>query len=503
MSIVTLDGLSNLSNADVGGKAANLNQMVKAGFKVPPAFTALVSNCFMRDFSNGEKYDEHSNFAYSLDSHIRYLAQNSGLGWGTTNSKPPLIVSVRSGAPISMPGMMDTILNIGLTLDNLDNFVEYYKATPEFGLDCYRRLIQMYGVTVKGIAPKRFSDIYDAATVFWGSDLPVQGLEHVINLFDDVYIEETGEQFPTSPKIQLLESCNAVFSSWFGEKAYKYREIEGIDHKMGTSATVQRMVFGNLNPQSATGVVFTHNPSSGVKQWYGDYRKLAQGEDVVAGTHDVQPINDILHDKDLAVAGKALQAGIGKLYQKHRDILDVEFTIENGELWFLQWRIAKRSRNASVRTILDMNREGEISVEEATQRFIKLLPASDLGAQDPGSLAFVGKGLGATDNCVVGKIATNHEQADAYFAAKEAYIYVAKDTAPDDVPQMKNAVGILTSKGGGVCHAVVIARSWDISCVVGFKEITDVTDEGFVCKGQTYESGNLIKINGKTGEVWM
>lgn len=482
----------------VGGKAANLAKMYEMNLPVPNAFVCPTNYCFKRDFSRGEKYDRFGAFDYRLSSNIRWLADETGKSW-CSDIGTPLIVSVRSGAPISMPGMMDTVLNIGLTKQNLKRFVESLNASEEFGYDCYRRLVQMYGVTVKGIDPKKFSEIYDAAKIYY-VNLDLEAYITLVEIFETIYEEETGEKFPEDPNVQLLEAANAVYSSWYSEKAKNYRKIENIAESLGTAVTVQEMVFGNLDA-SATGVVFTHNPNTGEKGIYGDFLTKAQGEDVVAGTHKVSPISEIFEDPELLDPARELQVVMGKLFNKEREILDIEFTIERGKLYVLQYRVAKRSQRASVRNLLEMNKEGLISSAEATEKFLALLPQVNAGSDDPGNLSLLGKGIGATENTVVGRIAIGHDDAEKFAEAGEPYIYVATETNPEDSLQMKNSVGILTAVGGKLSHAAVVARGWDKSCVVSFEGM--VVEEGsFTYKDITYSSGSWIKINGSTGEVW-
>lgn len=487
----------------VGGKASNISKMLDMGMPVPLAFTADTSHTFKKDFANGEKYKAGSGFAQELHSYIRWLASECGCSWNTEYGKP-LIVSVRSGAPISMPGMMDTILNVGLTKRNMDHFIKEYGATRKFALDCYRRLIQMYATTVNGVDAQHFNEVYDAANLYYGGELTEEAYELVVNLFEQIYEKNVGEKFPDDPGVQLLEAANAVFSSWFSEKARAYRDIEGISDKLGTSVTVQQMVFGNLE-RSATGVVFTHNPNTGEKGIYGDYLTNAQGEDVVAGTHKVYPIKDIFKDPSLITPAKKLQALMAKLLDKEKDILDIEFTIERGELYLLQYRVAKRSQRASVRTIIDMAREGDITPTVATERFLELLPKTDSGSDDPGNLSYIGKGIGATEGTVVGRIAIGHEKADEFAAAGEPYVYVAMETNPEDSIQMKNSVGILTALGGKLSHAAVVARGWNKTCVVSLADMeTELVDGQWVMEhnGLVYPNGAWIKIDGSSGEVW-
>lgn len=484
----------------VGGKAANISKMLQMGLPVPLAFTADTTHTFDRDFAEGEKFEVGSFFQDRLYSHIRWLAQETGCTWNNDHGRP-LIVSVRSGAPISMPGMMDTILNVGLTKRNMELFIKENNASRSFALDCYRRLIQMFATTVKGVDPKHFSTIYDASNVYYGQDFTEEVYELIVSFYEKIYLEQVGEPFPDDPNVQLLDSCNAVFASWFSDKAKSYRSIEDISEKLGTSVTVQQMVFGNLE-RSATGVVFTHNPNSGEKGIYGDYLTGAQGEDVVAGTHKVIPINQIFKDPELSAPAKKLQAMMAKLLDQEKDILDIEFTIERGNLFLLQYRVAKRSQRASVRTIIDMAREGEITSATATERFLNLLPKAEAGSDDPGNLKFIGTGIGATEGTVVGRIAIGHEQADKFAEEREPYIYVAMETNPEDSIQMKNSVGILTALGGKLSHAAVVARGWGKSCVVSLEGMEINCDDELVHNDIVYPNGSWIKINGSSGEVW-
>ena len=484
----------------VGGKAANISKMLNMGLPVPLGFTADTQHTFQIDFEKGERFTEGSYFATRLNSYVRWLAQETDCSWNNEGGKP-LIVSVRSGAPVSMPGMMDTILNVGLTKRNMDHFIETNGATKTFALDCYRRLIHMFATTVKGVDAKHFSTIYDAANIYYREDFTEEVYELIVSMYEKIYEEQVGEPFPDDPNVQLLESCNAVFSSWFSDKAKSYRSIEDISDKLGTSVTVQQMVFGNLE-RSATGVVFTHNPNTGEKGIYGDYLTNAQGEDVVAGTHKVMPIKDIFKDPELVTPAKKLQAVMARLLDEEKDILDIEFTIERGELYLLQYRVAKRSQRASVRTIIDMAREGEITATTATEKFLKLLPKVESGSDDPGNLKYIGKGIGATEGTVVGRIAIGHEQANKFAEDGEPYIYVAMETNPEDSVQMKNSVGILTALGGKLSHAAVVARGWGKSCVVSLEGMEINSDDEFTHNDVTYPNGAWIKINGSSGEVW-
>jgi pyruvate,orthophosphate dikinase len=490
--ILTLDDSKAINANQTGGKAANIARMRGMGLPTPDGFVSTVGETF-------ESRDRNSPFAYALNTHIRNLAQRTGKTWGLDYGNP-LIVSVRSGAPISMPGMMDTILNVGLNRGNLDRFVESRKATREFGLDCYRRLIHMFGTTVKGIDPELFNEVYEAAQVYYDI-LDEEAYETLVNIYEDIYLKEVGETFPSSPSEQLYQAADAVYASWWSEKALAYRSLENISDSLGTAVTVQEMIFGNLDA-SATGVVFTHNPNTGVKGLYGDFLKKAQGEDVVSGTHKVNSIDAIFEDPEIEKAARDLQATMARLFHVERDILDVEFTIERGKLYLLQYRIAKRSKRAGVRLIVDLSKDGDITSEEATNRFMDLLPQQAVGKVDDKELTYKGKGLGVTDGLAIGKIATNHDRAQLYIDSGEDYVYVSKETSPSDSVYMKNAVGILTAKGGRLSHAAVVARGWDKPCVVCFEKMK-VNSDGIMIDNEVIDSGSLVKINGATGEVWL
>lgn len=498
--------LSEALNKDEhGGKATGISELIRAGLPAPNGFVIPTHETFNRDFENGDKHPMNGYMYHQLMSRVRYIANDTNTYFSdeVLLDRAPLLVSVRSGAPVSMPGMMDTILNIGLTRNNLDQFVESKNATRSFGLDCYRRLVQMFAVTVHGVSDELFTQVYNAAKTYF-FELNEEAYEIMANMFEQIYLEEVGEPFPQRPSVQLLGAVNAVFMSYYSEKAKQYRSIEGLSDSMGTAVTVQPMIFGNLD-RSATGVAFTHNPNTGVRGLYGEYLRSAQGEDVVAGTHAVLSLDRIFKDPELQHPAADLSHHMGSLLSQKKDILDVEFTIERGQLWILQYRVAKRSNRASVRSILDMTRQGDISSEEATVRFMKMLPEQDTGITTEGDMKLLGQGLGVTEGIVTGKIATTHEFAEECHNNGEPFIYVANETNPNDVVQMKNSVGILTATGGSLSHAAVVARGWGKSCVVSFEEIT-VIDNGIYHGsggGIHYPNGTIIRINGDTGEVYV
>ena len=474
----------------VGGKAHGIMKMLKMGLRVPKGY---VHSTHWTKHDVPEGYVEHVNKSW-----IRWLADDVELSWGVGDD--PLLVSVRSGAPISMPGMMETVLNVGLTRDNLDDFVKHHNNNVGFGYDCYRRLLQMYGTTVVGIEPSVFENIYDAARTFW-LESNEDTSKKLVELYEEAYLLETGVEFPNDPDVQLAESVKAVIRSWDSPAARQYREIENIPDDLGTAVTVQQMVFGNSGPNSGTGVVFTHNPNTGERGMYGDFLLNAQGEDVVAGTH--KPVNAItlIDDENLGGVGKELLSVLGKLYHQYKDMLDVEFTIDNRELYILQYRKAKCLRRARIRLALDMTRDGVLATDEATDAILSLIPKTATHNQDLSQLTFLCKGTPATEGEAVGKVAIGHEMAEEFYNNKIPYIYVAEFTQPSDNLVMQRSAGILTATGGTMSHAVVVARGWEKVCVVGCTNLKIEADK-IICDDREIHVGDLIKISSDTGEVF-
>lgn len=485
-----------------GGKAANLSKMIHMGLPVPPGLVATT------DWTEyiGKAEDEYSInlLDLKLRAAIRGIANPDNGFWNSDDrDAKPLIVSVRSGAPISMPGMMDTILNIGLTEKNLEGFAKI-NDNRKFALDCYRRLIQMYGETVHGIPDKEFSDLWNSFSTFYYDGLTESTLEDIIARYLDIYKSYVSSDFPDDPDVQLLEAAKAVYRSWYSEKAKSYRDIENIDETLGTAVTVQKMVFGNLD-NSATGVVFTHNPNTGSLGLYGDFLEGAQGEDVVSGAFKVSSIDAMLTGK-YKLLGRELQGYLRDLYNVERDILDVEFTIENNKLWILQYRKAKRSTRASIRFIIDLAKKGEINSIEATTKFMELVKKSNISTpntiENADDLEFVGKGLGVTSGIAVGKAALTKEFVEECIKNNEPYIFIANETSPSDTSKMKDAQGILTAQGGAISHAAIVARGWDKPCVVSASGLK-ISEDEFVMAGVKYEQGSIVKIDGESGSVWM
>lgn len=474
----------------VGGKAANLMQLHGRQIPAPEGFVLDCSHTF----DSNRPYTSSSIKGAQIISYIRWIADKSGYVWDSHYGKP-LVVSARSGAPISMPGMMDTTLNIGLTSENLTRFSD----NEVFAKDCYVRLIQGFGTNTAGVPAVEFTEVWDAAKVFY-LDMDAEAYDMVIKHYLDVYRTHVGEDFPDSGTEQLFASINTVFDSWSGDKAVSYREIEGISHDLGTSCTIQRMVFGNKDKFSGTGVIFSHDPNTGEHVPYGDFLSMAQGEDVVAGTHQTLSISEMASDANFESQYHNLIYYVNKLSSLFNDMIDVEFTIESGDLYLLQWRSAKCSKKATVRFALDQVQSNNMSPSDATDKIMALLPQTSAASHD-GKMHLLGTGLGVTEGVVVGTIAIGHDYADQCKQNGTEYVYVAQDTSPDDNKQMNSAVGILTANGGKVSHAALIARAWGKACVVGFESMQVFDD--FIAIGEIrFKNGDLIKINAETGQVW-
>lgn len=481
----------------VGGKAHNLMKLRHRGVPVPNAFVISTDMSLMPEVELGG-FKPNSTFLTEVKAFTRWIGVQSSKQWAgdqyTGKYDTPLLVSVRSGAPVSMPGMMDTVLNVGLTSENIETF-----ENKVFALDAYRRLIQMYASTVCGVKTDEFREIHDAAGIFFLERNEVAA-RLVVKRYLEVFKREVGEDFPDDANTQLFESINAVFRSWNSDRAKAYRQIEGISDDMGTAVTVQEMVYGNLDELSGTGVVFSHNPNTGESGLYGDFLCNAQGEDVVSGSYNTIPISQMKDLPDFLQAYKSLRSWVNKLVSWEDEMLDIEFTIESGKLHILQQRVAKRSSRADIGFILNRVAGGQTTVPNALEKIMSRLPA-ETGTTDPGDLTPVGTGVGTGHGTICAKVAVGHDEADKLIAAGEKYIYVAKETNPDDVMWMSKSIGLLTAQGGVVSHAAVIARNWNIPAVVGFSAM-EVYDDYIVIGDKRIASGELLKINAHSGEVW-
>ncbi len=486
----------------LGGKGANLADMTALGLPVPPGFTITTDAC-ARYNSGGKRLPQ--GLMHEVGRHMVELEAQRGKRFGDRDD--PLLVSVRSGAAVSMPGMMDTILNLGLTDASVEGLARA-TGNERFAFDAYRRLINMFGDVVMGIAHERFERAFDEVKRRHGAksdtEVPAAGLRELCERYKDVYREAVGEDFPQNPFKQLELAIEAVFRSWMNEKAVTFRRIEQVTGLNGTAVTVQSMVFGNMGDDSGTGVAFTRNPSTGENSFYGEFLVNAQGEDVVAGIRTPRDVSE-MGAWNRAVYRRLIEIK-DRLEQHHRDMQDVEFTVERGELFMLQTRTGKRTGAAAVNIACDMVREKLITETEALLR----IPAGDLvqlllPSFDPVARAradVLTTGLPASPGAAVGHPAFSAEEAVDRANAGERVILVRKETSPEDVEGMHRAAGILTSTGGMTSHAAVVARGWGKCCVAGAGALhIDEARGEFSVDGRLFGRGDLISIDGATGEV--
>ena len=502
------DGDASLSNL-LGGKGANLAEMSKLGIQVPPGFTITTEAC--NYFSKNKKLpdglkEEIINYVSNLES----LSQKS---FG--NSESPLLLSVRSGGMISMPGMMDSILNIGLNDDNVQNLAKAFND-ERFALDSYRRLIQMYSNVVLGVEMVRFEAVIANKkrmdNVTSDADFNVEQLEWIINAYKNTVERFTNSPFPQDPHEQLLGAIEAVFSSWQNKRAITYRKINNIPDSLGTGATIQTMVFGNLNDKSGTGVAFTRNPSNGSKELYGEYLINAQGEDVVAGIRTPHPIknDDSVEQESLESkfpnAYKEIKEIASKLETHFKEVQDLEFTIENEKVYLLQTRKAKRTAQASIKIAIDLHNEGVTTKEESlimvdANNITNVLHPQFVQSQEK---ALFTKALNASPGAAVGEIVFDADKAEKEANRGRDVILVRDETSPEDIHGMHSSVGILTTKGGMTSHAAVVARGMGKPCVVGAEGLTiDVENKKIGNGERVLTEGDIISIDGSLGEVYI
>jgi pyruvate,orthophosphate dikinase len=491
----------------LGGKGAGLAEMTNAGLPVPPGFTVTTEACNAY-FDAGKRFPE-GMWDQVLEA-MKTVEEQTGKKFGDPAN--PLLVSCRSGARVSMPGMMDTVLNIGLNAETLKGMVEL-TGNERFAWDAYRRLVQMFGNIVKGVDRHKFEAILDEykAKTEGGkdTDLTTDMLKDIVKDFKALYKKELGEDFPDDPYEQLRQAIAAVFGSWFGAPATSYRNAEGLSHDWGTGVNVQTVVFGNMGWDSGSGVAFTRNPATGEEKLYGEYLPNAQGEDVVAGIRTPHPIADM--GKEWPQVYQRFRE-ISELLEKHyRDVQDVEFTVERDKLWMLQTRTGKRTAAAAVKIAVDMVNEGLITKEEALMRVTpaqvdqflhpRFDPKAVQQAKDAGKLLAVG--LNASPGAASGRAIFDSDTAEERGKAGEAVILVRPETNPDDVHGMVQAQGILTQHGGMTSHAAVVARGWGKPCVAGCEAIRINLDaRKFSVNGKEIKEGDYISINGATGEVF-
>jgi pyruvate,orthophosphate dikinase len=486
----------------LGGKGANLAEMTNLGLPVPPGFTITTDACreYMRLGKNPETLMDE------VEKHLRTLERAMGRALGDPDA--PLLVSVRSGAKFSMPGMMDTVLNLGLN-DRSVHGLARQSNNERFAFDSYRRFMQMFGRIVMGAHGERFEEAIDAAKKLKGveadTDLDASDLKELVEEFRIIVKEETGKQFPQDPRKQLEMAVRAVFDSWNGDRARLYRKQEKISDDLGTAVNVVAMVFGNLGEDSGTGVAFTRNPANGEPGVYGDYLSNAQGEDVVAGIRNTLPLQDL--EKLNKKAYDQLLRIMAKLERHYRDMCDIEFTIERGKLWMLQTRVGKRTAAAAVRIAVDMVGERLIDRKEAVRRVTPeqvdqlLHPMVDDKAKN---LTLIGKGMNASPGAAVGVAVFDADRAEERAASGERVILVRRETNPDDLNGMIAAQGILTSRGGKTSHAAVVARGMGKPCVCGADALdVDVSARSFTAGETVVNEGDVISIDGTTGKVYL
>jgi pyruvate,orthophosphate dikinase len=491
----------------LGGKGAGLAEMTIAGLPTPPGFTITTEAC--NDyFAAGEKLPE--GLWDDVLEAMRAVEQQTGKGFGSTAN--PLLVSVRSGAKFSMPGMMDTVLNLGLNDETLHGLVALTK-NERFGWDAYRRFIQMFGRIVMDVKAERFDHELEVAKTRHGkdardTDLDVEDLKGLVATFKSIVKADTGRDFPTDPYEQLDLAIKAVFASWFGKRANDYRNSQKIAHDLGTAVNVVTMVFGNMGDDSGTGVAFTRDPNTGENELYGEYLTNAQGEDVVAGIRTPAKIADL--ERDMPDAYREFRQ-IGERLERHyRNVQDLEFTIERGRLYMLQTRDAKRTAAAAVKIAVDMVGEGLISEAEAVARIEPAQVDQLLRATfDPKALKTakrVVKGLNASPGAAVGRAVFDADDAVAWVNRGEKVILVRIETSPDDFHGMAVAQGIITARGGATSHAAVVARQIGKPCVAGSADLViDYAAKGAACArtGIDFKEGDWLSLDGTTGDLYL
>ena len=495
----------------LGGKGANLAEMTSIGLPVPPGFTITTETC-------AEYYRQGRKLPKGLMDQVRkavaILEKETGKKFG--DDKNPLLVSVRSGAAVSMPGMMDTVLNLGLNDAGVDGLNDM-SGSARFAFDAYRRLINMFGDVVMGVDHHSFEAEFDRIKAKYGvkndNDLDAGGMAELVEAYKKVYKKQVRNSFPQDPYKQLEAGILAVFSSWMTPRAIRYRQINEITGLQGTAVNVQTMAFGNMGDDCGTGVAFTRDPSTGRNKFYGEFLINAQGEDVVAGIRTPQPVEEMPKWKAPNNKGvgkeshKSLMKIKGILEKHYRDVQDIEFTIEKGKLYMLQTRNGKRTGAAAVKIACDMVKEKLITEKTAVKRIPAgdltqlLLPSFDPAAKKKANPLTIG--LPASPGAAVGKLAFTAEQAVERTHAGENVLLVRKETSPEDVDGMHSAAGILTSTGGMTSHAAVVARGWGKCCVAGAGDIhIDEKAKKIKVGGKTFGVNDVVSIDGSTGEVF-
>ncbi len=502
----------NLSKNILGGKGANLSEMGRMGLPVPPGFTISTEVCEL--FYKNKRKINHKILG-EIDKELKNIEKDTGKKFGDLNN--PLLVSVRSGARVSMPGMMDTILNLGLN-DETVHALANRTSNMRFAKDSYRRFIQMYSNVVLGVENYNFEELIEnyklTKGVLLDTELDQNDWDGLIKDFKNIVKKKTNQEFPQNVREQLFGAISAVFLSWESHRAKVYRKLNQIPSEWGTAVNVQSMVFGNMGNDCATGVVFTRNPSNGNHQIYGEYLINAQGEDVVAGTRTPQHItkkariasNESLPsmEESMPIVYKELKKILHKLEKHYKDMQDVEFTVENKKLWMLQTRSGKRTAKSAVKIAVDMVKENLISKKEALLRVepnsldTLLHPTLD----EKSNIEIIAKGLPASPGAASGKVVFTSDDAERLNASMQNTILVRVETSPEDIHGMHAAKGILTARGGMTSHAAVVARGMGRPCVSGSSEIEiDYEKKLFKVQDREIKEGDLITIDGSTGRI--
>jgi len=493
------DGRGDMKDL-LGGKGAGLAEMTNASLPVPPGFTITTEAC--NDYYARGKTMPEGLWEQAIED-LRKVETAAGKTFGDPSN--PLLVSVRSGAKFSMPGMMDTVLNLGLNDETVQGLA-HLTMNERFAYDAYRRFIQMFGKIVLGIDGELFDHAFDEAKRKAGAkmdtDLDAVDLKRICEQFKKIVATATGTSFPTDPYKQLEEAIKAVFRSWNGDRAIAYRRREKIPDDLGTAVNIVTMVFGNMGADSGTGVAFTRNPATGEKGLFGDYLQNAQGEDVVAGIRTPKHINELKND--MPKIYDQLVEVADKLERHYRDMQDLEFTVERGKLWMLQTRNGKRTAQAGVKMAVDMEREGLIDERTALLR----VPAGDIDqllhkTVDPkAKVDVLTSGINASPGAAVGRVVFTPKEAESWAGKGEPVILVRRETSPEDVRGMDAAQAILTSTGGATSHAAVVARGWGKPCIVGAGEVTiDYAKNEFSVDGTRIKRGDWLTVDGTTGRV--
>ena len=487
----------------LGGKGANLAEMTNLGIPVPPGFTISTEACDQY-YKNNRSHN--ADVKAQVAANLERLEKEMGKTLG--DSEDPLLVSVRSGAAVSMPGMMDTVLNLGLNPAAVEGIAKN-TGNIRFAWDAYRRFIQMFGDVVMGVPHHDFEEALDrvksAKNVELDTELDADDLKKVVEGYMAVYEKNVGKPFPTDPKEQLWAAIDAVFGSWNNDRAIKYRNINKIGDLLGTAVNVQSMVFGNWSDESGTGVCFSRDPSTGENYFYGEYLMNAQGEDVVAGIRTPQPLS-ALSDTNAEVYQQLVEVK-ERLEKHYRDMQDMEFTIQDGRLFLLQTRNGKRTGAAAVKVAVDLVHEGLRTKEEAMELVtgdqLDQLLHPMIAPSTKKTLNAVAVGLNASPGAAVGRVVFNADVAETWAARGEKVVLVRKETSPEDIGGMHVAEGILTSTGGMTSHAAVVARGMGTPCVAGCKAVVIDEKSGvFTVSGTDYKEGDFITLDGSDGEVY-